>query len=448
MPKRNQFGSPGLTRVGHAFYVEWPIPADLQKHPDLVDGLKRRKRWRIALGTDSPRVAAALAPPVVAKLRSRIEKARYGYDPLLIEAGRLRQALARAGEWEERDAIEGAIAAMADRVAYDGGPAGDEQKPESGAPADEAEAAKLYDYAMGNSAKTDAYLDLWLKTITTGEKNKAQKRRAVERLAERFPTTGLILRKDVSGWFSDLFEEGRGLSVSSLDGLRADLRQYWQFLQDREVVAEDLEPFNVNLPKKQKNGKNGSYECYTTMQAAELYTAAVAKDDRDLATAIAMGAYTGARLQPVCHAEIENIDLEAGTWFIPHDKTGAGRRIIPLHSALVPILKRRIGNRSEGFLFPDLLADKWGYRTNQLQKRFSALKRKLGMAPKQTFHSFRHTFINALKYNGVPEAIAEELAGHSAGKSSYKMYGAHDATQHAKHVEALAYPAPLGTEGV
>ena len=42
---------------------------------------------------------------------------------------------------------------------------------------------------------------------------------------------------------------------------------------------------------------------------------------------------------------------------------------------------------------------------------------------KKTFHSFRHTFINALKQNGVDLELARELAGHQGDSITYALYG-------------------------
>lgn len=42
---------------------------------------------------------------------------------------------------------------------------------------------------------------------------------------------------------------------------------------------------------------------------------------------------------------------------------------------------------------------------------------------KKTFHSFRHTFINALKQNGVDLELARELAGHQGESITYALYG-------------------------
>ena len=42
---------------------------------------------------------------------------------------------------------------------------------------------------------------------------------------------------------------------------------------------------------------------------------------------------------------------------------------------------------------------------------------------KKVFHSFRHTFINALKQNGVDLELARELAGHQGASITYALYG-------------------------
>jgi integrase len=51
------------------------------------------------------------------------------------------------------------------------------------------------------------------------------------------------------------------------------------------------------------------------------------------------------------------------------------------------------------------------------------LDRRKITSRKKTFHSFRHTFINALKQNGVDLELARELAGHQGDSITYALYG-------------------------
>ena len=62
--------------------------------------------------------------------------------------------------------------------------------------------------------------------------------------------------------------------------------------------------------------------------------------------------------------------------------------------------------------------------SSALSKWFGRFKTAVGIVSrKRTFHSFRHTFLNALKQLGVEEAIIKELAGHANGSITSGRYG-------------------------
>jgi len=49
---------------------------------------------------------------------------------------------------------------------------------------------------------------------------------------------------------------------------------------------------------------------------------------------------------------IENLDWNNRTIFVPDSKTPEGRRLVPLSRRVFEVLKRRIGTRTEGWVFP------------------------------------------------------------------------------------------------
>ena len=112
-------------------------------------------------------------------------------------------------------------------------------------------------------------------------------------------------------------------------------------------------------------------------------------------------------------------------------KTESAEREIPVHPQLVRIgfltwieERRRAGC---GRLFDDVLPSKHGYHSDLFTKRFATFLRTIkleeGRRQKLCFHSFRHTFKDALNESGVPKAEAEEIGGWSRGKRTSRRYG-------------------------
>ncbi|NIZ63543.1 integrase, partial [Sedimentitalea sp. CY04] len=100
-------------------------------------------------------------------------------------------------------------------------------------------------------------------------------------------------------------------------------------------------------------------------------------------------------------------------------KTDAAERIVPVHSALEPVLSAL---PSTGPLFP-------GLKVNDITKRFAALRVALGIErPGLVFHSTRKWFITQCERTGVPEHFTASLVGHKSARSengiTYSIYSA------------------------
>ena len=104
-------------------------------------------------------------------------------------------------------------------------------------------------------------------------------------------------------------------------------------------------------------------------------------------------------------------------------KTEAGKRIVPVHPALIELgILDRVNNlKAQGhtLLFPDLkpknAVDKYGEKVGTW---FGRYRRKQGVHKdketnqKKDFHSFRHTVISALLVAGVDRNKYKEVVGH------------------------------------
>ena len=144
-----------------------------------------------------------------------------------------------------------------------------------------------------------------------------------------------------------------------------------------------------------------------------------------------LGAYTGARISELCQLHLGDLgQAEDGTWFIDFNERTIDKRLkslesarkIPVHPALLDLGLARwhATLKAAGFqrLFPELIhsGDK-GYSKASV-KWFSTFMKELGYARDGTlvFHSFRHTFTNALP-GDAPERLGNQLTGHMRGGS-------------------------------
>jgi len=112
-------------------------------------------------------------------------------------------------------------------------------------------------------------------------------------------------------------------------------------------------------------------------------------------------------------------------------KNDNAQREIPLHQALIEVglvqwVERRRSRGACNVLFPEVPKDIYDAESPIFSKRFrSDLKHlELGERRKKlTFHSFRHTFKQALDLADVPEQPKDELCGWARGKKTGRRYG-------------------------
>lgn len=145
--------------------------------------------------------------------------------------------------------------------------------------------------------------------------------------------------------------------------------------------------------------------------------------------------YSGLRQTEICQLTTSDIAIENGVPVIqvrksdPSQKlkTQSARRYVPIHPELIRIGLLAYANnlRREGevHLFPELRADVRGYKGAVFQKRFNSFRVSIGITdPNAVFHSFRHTWRDAMRNAGIHTEMAQVLGGW-AGVGQDQRYG-------------------------
>jgi integrase len=154
-----------------------------------------------------------------------------------------------------------------------------------------------------------------------------------------------------------------------------------------------------------------------------------------------LGLYTGARLGELGPLRTTDITTDAATGIVSmsitedagHNKrlkTNSSRRTVPIHPELIRLgflayLKKRIDTDGKAVaLFPLLTPGPSGGVAEGWSKWFGRYIRTIGIKDSgRVFHSFRHTFKDALRASGVGEDVNDALTGHSGGGVG-RTYGA------------------------
>jgi integrase len=173
-----------------------------------------------------------------------------------------------------------------------------------------------------------------------------------------------------------------------------------------------------------------------------------------------LGLYSGGgRINELCQLHLANIGQAAdGQWFVDFNEKAQGQKLknkqskrkVPLHPALLSLGfdKWIAALKDAGYtrLFPELKHDSEKGFGKTATKWFTRYMAKLGIPRNgtKTFHSFRHTYINALPLD-IPDRMSRQLTGHARGKDSHDKTYKKDVQSStlAPYVDRLAVVLPL-----
>ena len=155
-----------------------------------------------------------------------------------------------------------------------------------------------------------------------------------------------------------------GVKVVTIKKDVAAIQTYWQWLVSRNNRLKSIKPFDgIVWPQRRRERRDPTAPGYKLdpndlgprfqpAQVCDLWDAADQRRNKDLRDLIVLCAYTGGRREGVFALHRNAIDLDAA---IPHltldEKTEAGQRVLAIHPAIVPLIKARIRQSRDGYLF-------------------------------------------------------------------------------------------------
>ncbi|MES2714637.1 MAG: tyrosine-type recombinase/integrase [Pseudomonadota bacterium] len=411
-----------IERRANLFYAVLTVPPDVRH---IIGKLRFVKSTE----TGSRLEAGIRAAMLVAGWKAEISKAR----------GTLPDAKATFWESLRRDYInaqdEGTQTAIEDLA-----------KAEALKMADQAEGSVMYRATIGvlpMPIQLAPLVEDWKASLRLAQKTIDQQHRDVKAMAAQFGTIGALQPQKIKAW-TDLLIAG-GASQATLERMMGGCRSLWRYLQDSGTIPVDTpDPFvgSFRLAKKTAKKVTVQRQAFTPADLAKVYGAAVGQGDQPLADLVALGAYTGARIEELCSLKV--VDCADGLLRITDSKTDAGIREVPAHPALMGLLQRLSRAATDGYLIPSTAGGKYGVRSDPLSKRFGRLKTALGFSPGHVFHSIRKTVATQLEQAGVAEGVAADLLGHEKATMSYGLYSSGSSTpQKLAAISKVTYPSQL-----
>ncbi|ALE01041.1 tyrosine-type recombinase/integrase [Pseudomonas syringae] len=249
----------------------------------------------------------------------------------------------------------------------------------------------------------------------------------LEKLSKFLSDNGLTLSFDsVDLWIKSLNRAPATLAQHLMAGTA-----FWQWATKydpalRDELKTEANPF-VNHDLPQGGGKETSgqpREIYSPADADKLYHAALQIGNVALADLIQFGWYIGARIEELCRVRKVDVITVDGILCldIQRGKNRASERVVPVHSAVQPVVERLIAASTDEYLIPVSGKLPHGKRSHALSKAFGRLRTAAGFGPLHVFHSFRHTAVTTLIREGVPDGLVKELVGHDADDVTRGVY--------------------------
>ncbi len=411
------------------YYAVLEIPKALREHfgkPRFVESLKTRDL----------KLAERRVPLLVSKWKAAIEKAKGTNTPaasLLWEALEWRRILDEEEDGDTKQTLEEVLSTRLEEI---------EEKLGSQA------AMQTASIASGASLPLSIHIDNWLKTIShLSQKTIDTHERAVKEFCGHFKTAQEIDKNSLKEYLTNIKAE-RSLSDQTVKKQVSFYRSFIGYLDESHGTTL-LPLFSVKTLGKTaaaKTAKQRSWLAFSPEDVTKLYETAKASkkgQDQTLAALIALGAYTGCRIEELGQIRVEHVT--EGSIKIEDAKTAAGIREIPIHPAIASLVSRLTENAQGGFLIPAEAAT-YGKRTNALGTRFGRLKRSLGYGERHVFHSIRKTVVSQLEQANINENVTADIVGHDKPRITYGLYSSGASlSQKAEAIAHVTYGGALRT---
>jgi hypothetical protein len=355
---------PYLIRHRRKWVVRMIVPADVR---DLVG----QGAFRISTGEESEHKAQIKAAPIIAALQFKIQTARETLRPP-VES----HAAALAARYRELNGAEAEIFILDDVIRFalqQGGHSLTDYGRRLNSTHGVAEQAigqdtrNRIDFIIGKATPFLSHVEAWKPHAGLKPRPFDQALSSLKSFdaAVKQPIETLEA-KHVQAWIDALIspQSETGLSAKTVARKIGEVRNYWRYLQSVQVVPEDRDPFlkrRIKDPANRRTTRDDERQKWQPSEVVMLWTQATANADAQLAHAIRLAAYSGARIEGVAQLRVSDIriDPKSGIRFMRMaDKSEGGDRDVPIHPMISGLLDDLVGT-----------ADKDGYLIHSTAKK-------------------------------------------------------------------------------
>lgn len=275
--------------------------------------------------------------------------------------------------------------------------------------------------------------------------------RRVDQFSKYLSATGEPVSFDtVSAYLDQLTDKaGNALSSKTKKQHAWSCSSFWKWackhdVDWREQYKGQPNPF-ADHDYPTIKGEAVSWDAFSKEDVERLHGMAVEKKDQPLADLIALGAYTGARLEEIGRIHRDSLTFKGDvpiSFHIKEAKSAAGIRQVPIHPRIADLVSSLLKASQDGYLLPGG-NNKYGNRLDSLSKRFGRLKTSAEFGKAHVFHSIRKTAITLVHQAGADVAVMPGLFGHETGMITFDLYSKGPSLeQKAKVIGLLSFAFP------
>lgn len=300
------------------------------------------------------------------------------------------------------------------------------------------------------SARLDTLVEKWISTSSL-KTVQFQRRQAYNELRTYLGRD--MEPAQVTGGVAAAYVDTRLLtsadSTSTKRRKLSALGAFWEWMASRRYVSRGSNPWRGFRLKEANSPGKPVKRPYTDSELRKLFSGSPTYPA--LREVMALGLFTGARIDEICSLRQGDIRLEPEAAYIAirQSKTRAGVRTLAVaHPVPLDVIKQRCNTTmpATSQLFPELKGGGYDKKLSwHVGQAFRYHRNGRGLDGTTDFHSLRRTFVTRLENLGVDQVHIARYVGHSLPTLAFKLYSG-GATEHTQRATAAAVAFPPEVE--
>lgn len=216
------------------------------------------------------------------------------------------------------------------------------------------------------------------------------------------------------------------LSHATLEHVVNLLKQMYKYCLQFDIVEKDCTQFiKITKPDDDEQGVPFTHE-----ELKKLWQ----HKDVSFVDTVLIYCYSGWRINELATMPLEDIDLQERT-FTGGLKTRYSRdRVVPIHSAILPLVAARHNAAFKSLIYHDGIAD---ISQPKYREHFAEALKACGIETEHTPHDCRHTFNTLLDEAGVDRVARYKLMGHKGKDINENVYTHKNIKQLREAIESI-----------